>query len=186
MSAPALNGVVPADPGEMFTAMWWTAGVYTQERIVAWRVAGPTAWPVSIGLTEPMFIKRPNGSVTNQTTGENWLTEGDWLAAMQKLPPDEGPPLPVSAYINEQSDVVLVFSRELDPAKIPARSAFSVVSDGNTLNIVAIFVAGSTVRVQIGASGAEVTVSYTKPSTNFLQSLSDQIAVATFTNFPVG
>ena len=184
MSAPNIQGIVPTSPG--YTAMWWTAGVYTQEHVVAWRVAGPTAWPVSIGATEPMFIKRPNGSVVNQSTGEQWATEGAWLEAMRAMPPDEGPPLPVNAYIDEASDVVLVFSRELDPASVPARGAFSISSDGSSVNIVAVFVIGKTCKLQIGSSGNTVKVNYTKPGTKPLQSLTDAIAVASFANFPVG
>lgn len=115
-----------------------------------------------------------------------WADWTPWSAFMPFGPPPDagGAPVPVAAYINEASDVVIVFSRALDPANVPARSAFTVMSDGNSLNTLAIAVSGDTVTIQIGASGANVTTSYAQPGTKPLQSI-DAVLVESFANYPV-
>ena len=82
-SAPSIQGVIPVDPDTEYIALWFDSPsrVVSRARVLAWRVSGPQAWPVTLLPIEPPFLKRPDGVVFNVSTGERWNNEGDWMAA---------------------------------------------------------------------------------------------------------
>lgn len=83
IAPPAIEGVILADPGEEYIALWFTSAsrVVSRAKVIAWRVSGPQAWPVTLLPVEPPFLKRPDGVVFDISTGERWDNEGDWMVA---------------------------------------------------------------------------------------------------------
>lgn len=80
---PLIQGVIPVDPDTEYIALWFDSAsrLVSRARVVAWRVSGPQAWPVTLLPLEPPFLKRPDGVVFDIATGARWDNEGDWMAA---------------------------------------------------------------------------------------------------------
>jgi hypothetical protein len=81
--------VVPARDGyevlffHCATADAASLGLVTREPVLAWRISGEAAFPVTLEpyMSSP-FIKRPNGIVSD-VQDQDWDSEREWLDAMR-------------------------------------------------------------------------------------------------------
>ena len=92
-----------------------------------------------------------------------------------------GLPAPSPAYISSVIDngtpslLEITFDLNLDNSKIPANSSFTVMVNSQTRTINSVSISGNKVHLNLAKAvvfGDQVTVSYTKPSLNHLQTIS--------------
>ena len=91
-SVDTMSGIAGADPfGHM--ALWYNGLTGNVERamVVAWRVFGACAYPVTVMTVEPQVVKCPDGIIVDQSTGRFWRTEGAWIEDVKLNP---SPPEP--------------------------------------------------------------------------------------------
>ena len=81
----------------------------------------------------------------------------------------------IRSVVGDEDEITIAFSRELDTTSTPATSAFSLGSEGPTIN--AVTVSTMSVGLRLSASlveGAEYTLSYTAPEESPLRTSDDR------------
>ena len=99
-------------------------------------------------------------------------------------------PVYISSVVQDATPTLLVmtYDRALNTTIVPATSAFLVMVNSESMPVTSITISGSSVRLTLGSAivnGDVVTVSYTKPASNPLQSATGGWQAASITDQPV-